>query len=154
PGPRAPALARARASAHGRAPAADPARVPDSHPAGRSARARPARAPRRHRRPAARRRAALTRLQPVLLDACWKSPDPDEALNQFERFLAAAGPRAGYVELLAARPELLAGLVRLCAGGDLLAQLLVAQPDLLSSLADRSVLEGRRTRADFRAALT
>src|SRR5437773_2210108 len=98
-------------------------------------------------------RAALTRLQPVLLDACWKSPDPDEALNQFERFLAAAGPRAGYVELLAARPELLAGLVRLCAGGDLLAQLLVAQPELLSSLADRSVLEGRRTRADFRAAL-
>src|SRR5439155_1625084 len=72
-------------------------------------------------------RAALTRLQPVLLDACWKSPDPDEALNQFERFLAAAGPRAGYVELLAARPELLAGLVRLCAGGDLLAQLLGAQ---------------------------
>src|SRR6266568_8075062 len=83
------------------------------------------------------------------LDACWKSPDPDEALNQFERFLAAAGPRAGYVELLAARPELLAGLVRLCAGGDLLAQLLVAQPELLSSLADRSVLEGRRTRAAF-----
>src|SRR5207245_1266709 len=226
PGPRAPALARARASAHGRAPAAEPARGPASHPAGRSARARPARAPRRPRRPAARRRAplhgrasrrhprrpprvprvlrrapggrcrapttaephragrhrvfrsrarapeppddrrgpaagavprrapaALTRLQPVLLDACWKSPDPDEALNQFERFLAAAGPRAGYVELLAARPELLAGLVRLCAGGDLLAQLLVAQPELLSSLADRSVLEGRRTRADFRAAL-
>jgi len=98
-------------------------------------------------------RAALARLPPVLLDACWKSPDPDEALNQFERFLAAAGPRAGYVELLAARPELLAGLVRVCAGGDLLAQLLVAQPELLVSLADPAVLEGRRTRADFRAAL-
>ena len=37
---------------------------------------------------------------PLLLDALWKSPDPDEALNQFERFLSAAGPRAGYVELL------------------------------------------------------
>ena len=98
-------------------------------------------------------RAALARLIPPLLDACWKSPDPDEALNQFERFLAAAGPRAGYVELLAANPELLHGLVRLCAGGDLLAQLLVAQPELLGSLAAPSVLEGRRTRADFRAAL-
>ncbi|PYO25031.1 MAG: hypothetical protein DMD85_05075 [Candidatus Rokuibacteriota bacterium] len=98
-------------------------------------------------------RAALARLIPALLDACWKSPDPDEALNQFERFLAAAGPRAGYVELLAASPELLHGLVRLCAGGDLLAQLLVAQPELLGSLADPAVLEGRRTRADFRAAL-
>jgi glutamate-ammonia-ligase adenylyltransferase len=98
-------------------------------------------------------RAALARLIPALLDACWKSPDPDEALNQFERFLAAAGPRAGYVELLAANPELLHGLVRLCAGGDLLAQLLVAQPELLGSLADPAVLQGRRTRAGFQVAL-
>jgi glutamate-ammonia-ligase adenylyltransferase len=98
-------------------------------------------------------RAALARLIPALLDACWKSPDPDEALNQFERFLAAAGPRAGYVELLAANPELLHGLVRLCAGGDLLAQLLVAQPELLGSLADPAVLQGRRTRTNFREAL-
>ena len=102
---------------------------------------------------AAALRAALERLIPALLDACWKSPDPDEALNQFERFLAAAGPRAGYVELLAANPELLHGLVRLCAGGDLLTQLLVAQPDLLASLADPAVLRGRRRRVGFRAAL-
>jgi glutamate-ammonia-ligase adenylyltransferase len=102
---------------------------------------------------AAALRAALERLVPALLDACWKSPDPDEALNQFERFLAAAGPRAGYVELLAANPELLHGLVRLCAGGDLLTQLLVAQPDLLASLADPAVLHGRRRRRGFRAAL-
>src|SRR5262249_58232260 len=97
-------------------------------------------------------RAALTRLIPALLDACWKSPDPDEALNQFERFMAAAGPRAGYVELLVARPELLDGLVRLCAGGDLLAQLLVAQPELLGSPVHPPVLQGRRRRReDFRA---
>src|SRR6185503_7020753 len=102
---------------------------------------------------AAALRAALERLIPALLDACWKSPDPDEALNQFERFLAAAGPRAGYVELLAADPELLHGLVRLCAGGDLLTQLLVAQPDLLGSLASPAVLRGRIRRAGFRAAL-
>jgi glutamate-ammonia-ligase adenylyltransferase len=98
-------------------------------------------------------RGAVARLIGALLDACWKSPDPDEALNQFERFLAAAGPRAGYVELLAASPELLGGLVRLCSGGDLLAQLLVAQPELLGALASRDVLEGQRTRATVRAAL-
>lgn len=102
---------------------------------------------------AAALRAALERMIPGLLDACWKSPDPDEALNQFERFLSAAGPRAGYIELLAADHELLHGLVRLCAGGDLLTQLLVAQPDLLASLADPSVLRGRLRRAGFRAAL-
>jgi len=98
-------------------------------------------------------RAALERLYPSLLDALWKSPDPDEALNQFERFLAAAGPRAGYIELLADQPRLLEGLVRLCAGGDLLTQLLITQPELLASLADPAALAGRRTRAGLRAAL-
>jgi glutamate-ammonia-ligase adenylyltransferase len=98
-------------------------------------------------------RAALERLLPALLDALWKSPDPDEALNQFERFLAAAGPRAGYIEMLAERPELLVGLVRLCAGGDLMTPLLVAQPDLLPALADPRALEGRRVRGDLRRAL-
>jgi len=98
-------------------------------------------------------RAALERLYPSLLDALWKSPDPDEALNQFERFLSAAGPRAGYIELVADNPRLLEGLVRLCAGGDLLTQLLITQPELLASLADPAALAGRRTRAGLRAAL-
>ncbi|HEX6211427.1 MAG TPA: bifunctional [glutamate--ammonia ligase]-adenylyl-L-tyrosine phosphorylase/[glutamate--ammonia-ligase] adenylyltransferase [Methylomirabilota bacterium] len=99
-------------------------------------------------------RAALERLYPSLLDALWKSPDPDEALNQFERFLSAAGPRAGYIELLADNPLLLEGLVRLCAGGDLLTQLLITQPELLVSLADPAALARGRTRASERAALS
>jgi [glutamine synthetase] adenylyltransferase / [glutamine synthetase]-adenylyl-L-tyrosine phosphorylase len=98
-------------------------------------------------------RAALERLQPALMDALWKNPDPDEALNQFERFLAAAGPRAGLVELVASTPEVLTGLVRLCAGGDLLTQLLIAQPELLSRLAEPALHAHRKRRADFRSAL-
>ncbi len=98
-------------------------------------------------------RAALERLYPMLLDALWKSPDPDEALNQFERFLSAAGPRAGLVELLAASPELLAGLVGVCAGGDLLTQLLIAQPELLASLATPERLLAPKREAAYRAAL-
>lgn len=97
-------------------------------------------------------RAALERLFPLLLDALWKSPDPDEALNQFERFLAAAGPRAGLIELLADDAELLGGLVRVCAGGDLLTQLLITQPELLTALADPRALARPRTQAGFRAA--
>jgi len=96
---------------------------------------------------------ALERLLPALLDALWKSADPDEALNQFERFLAAAGPRAGLVELLAGDPDVLTGLVRLCAGGDLLTQLLITQPELLTSLADRQSLSRPKTARAFRAAL-
>lgn len=98
-------------------------------------------------------RRALERLFPVLLDALWKSPDPDEALNQFERFLSAAGPRAGLIELLAANEALLLGLVRLCAGGDLLTQLLIAQPELLASLADPAVLTRPRTPLAFAQAM-
>ncbi|MBI1736368.1 MAG: bifunctional [glutamate--ammonia ligase]-adenylyl-L-tyrosine phosphorylase/[glutamate--ammonia-ligase] adenylyltransferase [Candidatus Rokubacteria bacterium] len=97
--------------------------------------------------------AALGRLYPMLLDALWKSPDPDEALNQFERFLAAVGPRAGLVEMLAANGDVLLGLIRLCAGGDLLTQLLIAQPELLSRLADPAALQRPKREADFRAAL-
>ncbi len=102
---------------------------------------------------AAARRQALERLVPALLDAVWKTVDPDEALNQFERFLAAVGPRAGLVELLAGSPDVLLGLARLCAGGDLLTQILIVQPELVAALGDPARLERPRRRRDFRAAL-
>ena len=97
--------------------------------------------------------AALERLYPMLLDALWKSPDPDAALNQVERFLSAAGPRAGLIELLADRAELLTGLVRVCAGGDLLTQLLIAQPELLASLAAPERLLRPKRKPAYRAAV-
>jgi glutamate-ammonia-ligase adenylyltransferase len=90
---------------------------------------------------------------PVLLEALWQSPDPDEALNQFERFLAAAGPRTAYLELLAERPDLLVNLVKLCARGELLTQLLVTQPELLNGLADPSTFASPRRRRQFKELL-
>jgi glutamate-ammonia-ligase adenylyltransferase len=98
-------------------------------------------------------RAALARLSPALLDAVWQSPDPDEALNQFERFVAATGPRTGYIELLAANRDVLVNLIRLCARGEVLAQLLVSQPELLTSLASSESLAAVKREAAFRAAL-
>jgi [glutamine synthetase] adenylyltransferase / [glutamine synthetase]-adenylyl-L-tyrosine phosphorylase len=102
---------------------------------------------------AAHLHATLERLYPMLLDALWKSPDPDEALNQFERLLAAAGPRAGLIELLVKDADLLLGLVKVCAGGDLLTELLIAQPELLASLASPERLLGRKPAATVRASL-
>ncbi|HTY77101.1 MAG TPA: bifunctional [glutamate--ammonia ligase]-adenylyl-L-tyrosine phosphorylase/[glutamate--ammonia-ligase] adenylyltransferase [Candidatus Bathyarchaeia archaeon] len=98
-------------------------------------------------------RRALHAMFPVLLEALWQSPDPDEALNQFERFVAAAGPRTAYLELLAERPDLLANLVKLCARGELLTQLLVTQPELLNGLADPATFTMPRRRRHFRQVL-
>src|SRR6266545_1872524 len=97
---------------------------------------------------------AVARLFPVLLDALWQSPDPDEALGQFERFVSAAGPRIAYLELLADRPELLSNLVRLCARGELLTQLLVTQPELLGALASPATLVPRQRKRDLSLELT
>jgi glutamate-ammonia-ligase adenylyltransferase len=97
-------------------------------------------------------RQALTAMFPVLLDAFWQSPDPDEALNQFERLIAAAGPRVAYLELLAARPDLLANVVKLCARG-VLSQLLVTQPELLGALTSPANMVAHRGKRDFRGAL-
>src|SRR5262245_14551041 len=102
--------------------------------------------------PAAAQRA-LAAMFPVLLDALWQSPDPDQALNQFERFISATGPRTAYLELLATQPELLTNLVRLCARGELLTQLLVTQPELLGALASPAAFAVRRRKQDFRHAL-
>jgi glutamate-ammonia-ligase adenylyltransferase len=98
-------------------------------------------------------RRAIAAMFPVLLDALWQSPDPDEALNQFERFVAAVGPRTAYLELLAARPELLSNLVKLCARGELLTQLLLTQPELLGALASPATFVAHRKKRDLRAEL-
>ena len=96
---------------------------------------------------------ALRRLFPVLLDALWQSPDPDQALDQFERFVSAAGARTAYLELLAARPDLLMNLVRLCARGELLTQLLLTQPELLNGLADPATFAAPKGARAMRRAL-
>jgi glutamate-ammonia-ligase adenylyltransferase len=98
-------------------------------------------------------RRSLRRLFPVLLEALWQSPDPDEGLNQFERFVSAMGPRAGYLELLADHPDLLLNLVKLCSRGELLTQLLITQPELLTGLADPSEFRNPKREPDFRRAL-
>ena len=98
-------------------------------------------------------RRALRRLFSVLLEALWQSPDPDEGLNQFERFVSAMGPRAGYLELLADPPDLLPNLVKLCSRGELLTQLLLSQPELLMGLADPTQFRNPKRKPDFRRAL-
>jgi glutamate-ammonia-ligase adenylyltransferase len=97
-------------------------------------------------------RQALNAMFPVLLDSLWQSPDPDEALNQFERLIAATGPRVAHLEQLAARPDLLANVIKLCARG-VLSQLLVTQPELLPALTSPANMVAHRDKRDFRDSL-
>src|SRR4029450_13631817 len=69
------------------------------------------------------------------------------------RLLAAPGPRAGLVHLVANDPDLLLGLVKVCAGGDLLTELLIAQPELLASLANPERLLAKKSKRAMREAL-
>src|SRR5262249_36198269 len=57
------------------------------------------------------------------------------------------------IELLAGDAAVLTGLARLCAGGDLLTQLLITQPELVTALADARAWEHPKRARDFRAAL-
>lgn len=98
-------------------------------------------------------RRALRTIFPVLLDALWKSPDPDEALGQFERVVAVTGPRVGYLEVLAESPDLLRNLVNFCARGELLTGLLLSQPELLTPLADPVAFATAKHEAEFRRVL-
>ena len=149
--PRAAARAAARARA-------EPARAAgDGLRAIPSARAEPAAPPRGTPARAVRGRAAARDGARVRRHArrAVEEPDPDEALNQFERFIAAVGPRAGYIELLASEPEVLVGPHAALRGR----RPAHAAPDHRARAAERRWRIPRRSRAsdatrrDFRAAL-
>jgi glutamate-ammonia-ligase adenylyltransferase len=79
-------------------------------------------------------RTALRTLLPATLDALRTVPDPDAALDAFERFVAAAGPRTAYLARLAATPGLLGGILTFFARSERLAQTLISRPELLDAL--------------------
>ena len=57
------------------------------------------------------------------------------------------------MELLSNDPDLLLGLVKVCAGGDLLTELLIGEPELLASLANPERLLARKSKPAMRQAL-
>src|SRR4030095_10129842 len=73
--------------------------------------------------------------------------------NQCEGLVGPTGPRAGLVELLVKDPDLLLGLVKVCAGGDHLTELLIAQPELLASPERPARVLARKSKAALRLAL-
>lgn len=82
--------------------------------------------------------AALDAIQPRLLAALAKAPEPDKALNRWERLIASLPSAVNLFRLLEARPALLAILARILALAPPLADELARRADLLDALIDAS----------------
>jgi glutamate-ammonia-ligase adenylyltransferase len=102
---------------------------------------------------APRSRRALGRLAPALLRALGAAPDPDMALQNFERFVNAAPARDTVLELLAADFALLERLVRLFGTSEFLAASFARYPECLEMLADPEAVTRPRTRGELAAGL-
>ncbi|WP_095012280.1 bifunctional [glutamine synthetase] adenylyltransferase/[glutamine synthetase]-adenylyl-L-tyrosine phosphorylase [Tsuneonella mangrovi] len=86
-------------------------------------------------------RAAFEALLPALLERFAQAPDPVQALNRWERVLAAAPSALNLFRLLEARPALLDQLVRILLLAPPLAEALGRRPELLDTLIDKSALD-------------
>ncbi|MFQ5839701.1 MAG: bifunctional [glutamate--ammonia ligase]-adenylyl-L-tyrosine phosphorylase/[glutamate--ammonia-ligase] adenylyltransferase [Candidatus Methylomirabilales bacterium] len=100
-----------------------------------------------HYGPSARR--ALARLAPALLKALAETPDPDVALNRFERLVAAIGARDAVLTMLAEQPVALALLIRVFGVSEFLSQTLVRHPDLLAILFDAGTVTQMKSRQEM-----
>jgi [glutamine synthetase] adenylyltransferase / [glutamine synthetase]-adenylyl-L-tyrosine phosphorylase len=81
---------------------------------------------------------ALDAIQPQLLAALAKAPEPDKALTRWERLIASLPSAVNLFRLLEARPGLLDVLARILALAPPLAEELARRADLLDTLIDAS----------------
>ncbi|RJX65589.1 bifunctional [glutamine synthetase] adenylyltransferase/[glutamine synthetase]-adenylyl-L-tyrosine phosphorylase [Tsuneonella suprasediminis] len=96
-------------------------------------------------------RGAFEALLPALLERFAKAPDPVQAINRWERVLAAAPSALNLFRLLEARPALLDQLVRILILAPPLADALGLRPELLDALIDKTALDLPGSVADLAA---
>jgi len=82
--------------------------------------------------------AALDAIQPALLAALAMAPEPDKAINRWERMITQLPSAVNLFRLLQARPGLLEVLVRVLSMAPPLADELARRADLLDALIDAS----------------
>ncbi len=82
-------------------------------------------------------REMLARLVGSILQVAGKSPDPDAALNFFERFLANTSSPASFLSYLAETPEALELVILLCGTSPFSAEILIRNPEYFHWLIDQ-----------------
>ena len=100
-----------------------------------------------------RARHYLDKIGPEILHRVAKSPDPDLALANVERFLSSIGARTMFYALLYEKPKVIEALVRLFGSSRFLSGFLLRHPELLDTFLrnDLSVLV--KSKSDLRTGL-
>ncbi|MGR3309179.1 MAG: bifunctional [glutamate--ammonia ligase]-adenylyl-L-tyrosine phosphorylase/[glutamate--ammonia-ligase] adenylyltransferase [Candidatus Brocadiales bacterium] len=87
-----------------------------------------------------RTRECFANIAPLLLRKVSDAPDPDMALNNFERCTASVGAKAVFFQMLSENPQALEIFVDLCAWSQFLSDILIKSPGMLDQLIDSLVI--------------
>jgi len=93
-------------------------------------------------------------LLPPILEACYLSADPDQALENFERCSFLSGPKDLFYLTIRDNPSLIRTLGLLGGRSQLLSDILIEHPQFLDILTDRRFLETPAVRAQLLAELS
>jgi glutamate-ammonia-ligase adenylyltransferase len=99
------------------------------------------------------RLAGFARLAIVACDILSRRPDPDMALNNWERFVSSLPDPAGHLAEMLAQPRRLEVLLDIFSASQFLADILVRDPELLDYITDPSVMRASRPDPDLRREL-
>jgi glutamate-ammonia-ligase adenylyltransferase len=95
------------------------------------------------------RRSTFARLALLAFDVLGRVPDPDMALNNWERFMRALGSGEFHYNLLLSQPMRLEILLSILAGSQFLSDTLIRNPVFLDWVTIPQVLHRERTREEM-----
>jgi len=106
-----------------------------------------------HKRLTERGRRCLNRLAPLLLTELLDSTNPDQALNNLERFIRGIRARTSYFSLLAENSGIVKVLIALFSSSQLLSRIFIQRPELLDTLVARSYAMENKNRDQLATSL-
>jgi glutamate-ammonia-ligase adenylyltransferase len=95
------------------------------------------------------RRTSFASLFILACDILGQKPDPDMALNNWERFVDSISDPAAHLELMLAQPTRLEILLDVFSTSQFLADAIVRAPSLLEYISDPGILRQRRSEEDI-----
>ena len=101
-----------------------------------------------------RNRAALRRLAPHLFLEASRSPDPDMAIANLDRFLSTVGAKGSFYALLLENPKMIRFLAALFGTSDFLSQFLISHPELLDTLLRSDTVTPVKSKEELGAELS